>query len=162
MNTRNTLAALSIAVLLTLCVGTTAQNSNGTQNAQIVFVCEHGAAMSVIAAAYFNKQAAEHGLQERAIYRGVTPQEDLSVPTLKGLQDDGFTAPTAKPSLLTSQDVNGATHIFSVGCTLPSEVAANGKTEVWSDVPKVSEGYAVSREAIKRHVEQLVGRLQKP
>ena len=162
MNTRNTLTALSITLLLSICVSTTAQSSDGTQNAQIVFVCEHGAAMSVIAAAYFNKLAAEHGLQERAIYRGVTPQENLSVPTLKGLHDDGFTLPTAKPALLTSQDVNAATHIFSVGCTLQSEVAAIGKTEVWSDVPKVSEGYAVSREAIKRHVKQLIDRLQRP
>ena len=34
-------------------------------NPSIVFVCEHGAAKSVIAAAYFNKIAAEHGLRER-------------------------------------------------------------------------------------------------
>ena len=40
----------------------------------VVFVCEHGAAKSVIATAYFNKIAAERGLRARAVYRGVNPQ----------------------------------------------------------------------------------------
>src|SRR5581483_8682919 len=40
----------------------------------VVFVCEHGAAKSVIATMYFNKIAAERGLQARATYRGVNPQ----------------------------------------------------------------------------------------
>jgi hypothetical protein len=44
----------------------------GSPEAAIVFVCEHGAAKSVIAATLFNKLAAEHGLRERAIYRGAT------------------------------------------------------------------------------------------
>src|SRR5215813_9354941 len=36
----------------------------------VVFVCEHGAAKSVIATAYFNKLAAERGLAYRATFRG--------------------------------------------------------------------------------------------
>jgi len=56
----------------------------------VVFVCEHGAAKSVIATAYFNKVAAERGLRARATYRGVNPQTDLSVGALKGLRDDGL------------------------------------------------------------------------
>jgi protein-tyrosine-phosphatase len=39
---------------------------------EIVFVCEHGAAKSVIAAAWFNRLATERGLLERAIYRGAS------------------------------------------------------------------------------------------
>ena len=31
----------------------------------VIFVCEHGAAKSLIAAAYFNKLAAERGMKER-------------------------------------------------------------------------------------------------
>src|SRR5882672_12262372 len=75
----------------------------------VVFVCEHGAAKSVIATAYFNKIAAERGLHARAAYRGVNPQADLSVGALKGLRDDGLTAPDRKPSTITQADVDTAT-----------------------------------------------------
>jgi len=41
----------------------------------VVFVCEYGAAKTVIAAAYFNKMATEQGLAYRAITRGTAPDE---------------------------------------------------------------------------------------
>src|SRR5712691_7909397 len=83
----------------------------------VLFVCEHGAAKSVIATAYFNKIAAERGLRARAIYRGVNPQADLSVSALKGLRDDGLTTPEPKPSAISQADVDAATVIFAIGCT---------------------------------------------
>jgi protein-tyrosine-phosphatase len=61
-----------------------------------VFVCEHGAAKSVIATAHFNKMAAERGLRARATYRGVNPQAELSADALKGLRDDGLPAPNER------------------------------------------------------------------
>ena len=39
--------------------------------------------------------------------------------------------------------------------------ASSGKAENWTDVPEVSDGYAASRDAIKRHVERLIDQLQK-
>src|SRR5438094_7650135 len=80
----------------------------------VVFVCEHGAAKSVIATAYFNKIAEEKGLRTRAEYRGVNPQADLSVGALKGLRDDGLTVPDRKPSAITQTDVANATVIFAI------------------------------------------------
>ena len=128
----------------------------------IVFVCEHGAAKSVIAAAYFNKLAAERGLRERAIYRGASPQAELSVATLKGLREDGLVLPIEKPSSISQSDVSAATHIFAIGCALPSHASSSGKSDNWTDVPEVSDGYAASRDAIKRHVEALIDRIQTP
>lgn len=125
----------------------------------IVFVCEHGAAKSVIATAYFNRLAAERGLSERAIYRGASPQDELSAAALKGLRDDGLALPTAKPTSITSGEVTAATHIFAIGCSLPAHAAASGKAEDWTDVPEVSDGYAASRDAIRRHVERLIEQL---
>ena len=40
----------------------------------VVFVCEHGAAKSVVATAYFNKLAAERNLPFRATFRGTVPR----------------------------------------------------------------------------------------
>jgi len=53
-----------------------------------VFICEHGAAKSVIAAAYFNKLAAERHLNFHAIARGLTPQpvESFDIPA----PNDGY------------------------------------------------------------------------
>src|SRR5215467_3114555 len=78
----------------------------------VVFVCEHGAAKSVIATAYFNKMAAERGLPYRATFRGTAPQDDLSVRTVAGLRQDGLAVPGGKPSAITDRDVTTATHIF--------------------------------------------------
>jgi protein-tyrosine-phosphatase len=100
-------------------VATAIGQSDTSNPAEIVFVCEHGAAKSVIAAAYFNKLTSEKGLRERAIYRGASPQAELSVATLKGLRDDGLTVPTSKPGPIASDDVTSATHTFAIGCSLP-------------------------------------------
>jgi arsenate reductase (thioredoxin) len=126
----------------------------------VVFVCEHGAAKSVIATAYFNKIAAERGLRARATYRGVNPQTDLSVGALKGLRDDGLSPPDQKPSPITQADVNSASIVFAIGCTLPSNATASGKAGTWDDVPE-DKGYAAQRDAIKKHVEQLIDDLLK-
>jgi protein-tyrosine-phosphatase len=127
---------------------------------KVVFVCEHGAAKSVIATAYFNKLAAERGLPDRAIYRGANPQAELSVSALKGLREDGLAVPSAKPSPITTGDVTKATYIFAIGCSLPSQATSSGKTASWDDVPD-DQGYAAQRDAIKKHVERLLDQLQK-
>jgi len=126
----------------------------------VVFVCEHGAAKSVIATAYFNKIAAERGLRARAVYRGVNPQADLSVGASKGLREDGLVVPDAKPSSITQADVDAATVMFAIGCALPSNAIASGKADTWDDVPE-DQGYGATRDAIKRHVERLVDDLLK-
>ena len=131
-----------------------------TGDERVVFVCEHGAAKSVIATVYFNKLAAERGLPDRATYRGANPQAELSVSALKGLREDGLAVPTAKPSPITTGDVTKATHIFAIGCSLPAHAASSGKAESWDDVPD-DQGYAAQRDAIKRHVERLLHQLQK-
>jgi arsenate reductase (thioredoxin) len=126
----------------------------------VVFVCEHGAAKSVIATAYFNKLAAERGLPFRATFRGTSPQENLSVRAVEGLKADGLAVPTGKPTAIGDRDVAAATHIFAIGCTLPDVARRSGKAADWSDVPD-DQGYAPMRDAIVRHVNQLLGELQR-
>jgi hypothetical protein len=75
--------------------------------------------------------------------------------------DDGRIVPTFKPASITSDDVTAATHIFAIGCSLPAHAASSGKAENWTDVPEVSDGYAASRDAIRKHVEPLIDQLQK-
>jgi protein-tyrosine-phosphatase len=154
--------AVLFVFVASLCVAAdiAGQKVEPSAEPQIVFVCEHGAAKSVIATAYFNKMAAERRLPDRAIYRGANPQAELSVWALKGLKDDGLTLPSDKPSPITSADVTAATHIFAIGCTLPTYAVSSGKADSWDDVPD-DQGYAAQRDAIKKHVERLIEQLEK-
>jgi protein-tyrosine-phosphatase len=130
-----------------------------TQRPSIVFVCEHGAAKSVIATAYFNKLAAERGLPDRATFRGTAPQDDLSVRAVAGLKADGLEIPSGKPTAISDADVSSATHVFAIGCTLPQAALRSGKAADWSDVPD-DQGYGPMRDAIVRHVRQLLEELK--
>lgn len=130
------------------------------QDKAVVFVCEHGAAKSVIATAYFNKLAAERGLPFRATFRGTTPQDNLSVRAVEGLKADGVVVPSGKPSAISDKDVADATHIFAIGCTLPDKARQSGKAADWSDVPD-DQGYGPMRDAIVRHVKLLLDDLQR-
>jgi protein-tyrosine-phosphatase len=126
----------------------------------VVFVCEHGAAKSVIATAYFNKLAAERGLPYRATFRGTTPQEALSVRAVAGLKADGVAIPSGAPAAIEASDIAKATHIFAIGCTLPAAAQSSGKAKDWSDVPD-DKGYEGQRDAIVRHVKELLDDLQR-
>jgi protein-tyrosine-phosphatase len=151
-----TLFVLAVA----LGQGLAASASTQTQpKAQVVFVCAHGAAKSLIATAYFNKMAAERGLTARATFRGVEPQDDLSARAVEGLKADGVPIPEGKPAGLRDSDVTSATHIFAIGCALPPSATASGKAVSWSDVPD-DKGYAAMRDAIVRHVQELLDDLR--
>lgn len=126
----------------------------------IVFVCEHGAAKSLIATAYFNKLARERGVKERATFRGVSPQEGLSVRAVEGLRADGVAIPDGKPTAIGSDDVAGATHIFAIGCALPPTAASSGKAADWTEVPD-DRGYAPMRDAIVARVRALLDEIQR-
>jgi arsenate reductase (thioredoxin) len=149
-------------LVLSLVLGPPAhgQPADMPANPTLVFVCEHGAAKSVIAAAYFNKMAAERGLRARAIYRGVNPDAELSAAAVKGLRDDGMVPPAENPAAITAADVDRASVIFAIGCTLPPGAVASGKADGWNDVPG-DQGYGPMRDAIKKHVERLIDDLLK-
>jgi arsenate reductase len=152
------LGAVMIIRLLVLACALATQAA--TSGPAVVFVCEHGAAKSVIATAYFNKLAAERGLPFRATFRGTTPQENLSVRAVEGLKADGLSIPSGKPTAIGDNDISGATHIFAIGCTLPDKARASGKAAEWSDVPD-DQGYGPMRDAIVRHVKTLLDQLDR-
>ena len=89
-----------VAFVALLTAGAQAGPAAGVAT-RVVFVCEHGAAKSLIAAAYFNKLAAERGLSERATFRGVSPQDALSPLAVAGLRADGVPIPAGKPTAIT-------------------------------------------------------------
>ena len=126
-----------------------------TQDRTIIFVCEHGAAKSIIAATYFNKLAEEWNLSTRAIARGTIPEQELSVKTIEGLQQDGLSPTEAVPGKLTLADAKSAERIISF-CELPEEYQEKIIIEQWNDIPSVSEDYAKARDAILAKLKMLM------
>ena len=129
------------------------------QNPILVFVCEHGAAKSIIAAAYFNHLASEAELNLRAIARGTNPDPELSPQAIKGLSQDGLTPTEAAPRKLTEADIYSAQRVITF-CELPTEYKQQGIIKRWDGVPPISENYEKSRDAIMEHLNQLINDIQ--
>lgn len=120
----------------------------------IIFVCEHGAAKSIIAAAYFNRMVQQKGLDYIVLARGTNPDPELSPKTVLGLQQDGLTAPETTPQKLSVQEAASAQLVISF-CELPAEYQQKTIVEQWEDVPPVSEDYEKARDAIIAHLKSL-------
>ena len=121
----------------------------------ILFVCEHGAAKSILAATYFNKMAAERGLNVHAIARGTHPDQELSPKTVEGLERDGLHPTETNPQKLTRAEVESAQRIISF-CELPAGYPYQVPMEQWNDNPPVSENYETARDAIIQRIDQLL------
>lgn len=123
----------------------------------ILFVCEHGAAKSVVAAAHFNRLANEAGLRVRAVARGTDPDATLTPQAVAGLTQDGLKPIDDAPVSLTSADITGAGRVIAFGSLLlPAGATA---TESWTHVPAVSEDYARARDAMMPELQRLVREL---
>jgi arsenate reductase len=129
------------------------------QHNTIIFVCEHGAAKSIIAAAYFNRLANERGLNFNAIARGTHPDDELSAATVNGLARDGLAPGESRPQHLTQEDVLSAQQMISF-CDLPSEFVEAPAVEQWKDIPPVSQDYEKARDVILEHLQALLNRLR--
>ena len=112
----------------------------------IIFVCEHGAAKSIVAAGYFNQLARELNLKLHAIARGTNPDREFSPIAIDGLRRDGMDVPEGAPIELTREDVVIAQQIISF-CELPEHYNI-AQYEKWDDIPPVSENYDITRDRI--------------
>jgi hypothetical protein len=122
---------------------------------RVVFACQKGAAKSLVAAAYFNKIAAERGLTVRAAFRGIDPQDAVNATIVEGLRRDGVAVPPGSPSALTDRDVTSASRVITLGCPLPASAAGKGRT--WDDVP--GESYEAMRDVVVKRVTALLDEL---
>jgi arsenate reductase len=126
----------------------------------ILFVCEHGAAKSVVAAAHFNKRAMERGLPFRAISRGSAPDPAVPARITEGLAGEGLTMPASfAPALVTAGDVNAAARVvtFDVSLPVPHDRAM---VTSWDGLPAFSDAYAPASAAIASKVDALLKELE--
>jgi protein-tyrosine-phosphatase len=123
---------------------------------RVLFVCQHGAAKSVVAAAHFRRLAEARGLAVGAVAAGTEPDPQLAPGAVKGLAGEALEPGPARPRPVTLYDLDTATRVVGFGCDVAP--TRGQRVEQW-DVPAVSDGYAAARDRIVAHVERLVGEL---
>lgn len=130
--------------------------SNDDSSSTVLFICEHGSAKSIVAAAHFNRLARERGLPFRATSRGTDPDAAVHPAALAGLAADGL-IPGAEPTPLAAEDLAAAGHVVAFSA-LPPPYGSTREVETWS-VPPVSEDYELSRNSIVDRVSRLLEEL---
>lgn len=121
----------------------------------IVFVCEHGSAKSVVAAAHFNRLVGERGLGLCAVSRGTDPDPEIAPAAEAGLRADSLAAGDRSPAKLTQADADGAALVVTF-CALPRSYTTAAPVERWDGVPPVSEDYAKARDEIVGRIRRLL------
>ena len=128
---------------------------------KVVFVCEHGAAKSVIAAAEFERLAKQRGIAVRVISRGTSPDAEIGAPVRQGLHADGIDlAAAAKPVKVSAQDLEGAAKVVTFGPDLSEWLPKGAKAVDWSATPSPGKDYAVAREYVMKRLEALLRELE--
>jgi arsenate reductase (thioredoxin) len=128
---------------------------------QVVFVCEHGSAKSVVAAAHFNRLARERLVELVAVARGTSPDGEIAPRAAEGLAADGLAPDGGTPQRLTASDVDGAVRLVAFG-PLSEAYGRPVGIEIWEEVPPVSEDYARARDRILERLERLFDELAEP
>jgi arsenate reductase len=111
----------------------------------ILFLCPHGGAKSVIAAAYFEKTARLPFVAVAAAAE--EPYEEVPAPVAAFLGIHGLVPRRVEPA-----DFERAARVIAIDCEVDG-------AERSDDVPKVSEDFEGSVAAIRRHVDALIEEL---
>ncbi len=122
----------------------------------VLFVCLHGAAKSVLAAADFQRLAAERGLDLTAAAAGTEPDPEIAPGVLAALRAEGRDLSGQRPRRVTREDAAAAARVVTFGCDLGEATPSAVPVERWDDVPAVSEDLPVARATIRRHLERLL------
>jgi arsenate reductase len=147
------------ALMLVVVLATGTAEIQGPREQIVLFVCEHGAAKSVVAAAQFNQMAAERGLPFRAISRGTAPDATVPSRITEGLERDGLRLPDGfTPTALSGTDMAQAIRIVSLDVILPT-MRDSSRFVRWDGLPAFSDGYDTANRAITSMVESLIPEL---
>jgi arsenate reductase len=121
---------------------------------EILFLCPHGGAKSVIAACHFNRLAEERALPFRAASAAAEdPYDSVPAPVSEYLLRQGTDVRALRPRRVASAEIETAARVVAIGCELERA------TDRWDGVPAASEDLAASVAAIHARVEALAREL---
>ena len=121
----------------------------------VLFMCPHGAAKSVLAAAYFESRPGSAGSTSTCGPLGRSPTRWWRPPWPRTCAP-GYDVPVAKPQLVSAEDLASADLVVSLGCDLTGR-PVRGEVRRW-DVPSPSADFPGTDAAIKEHVNAARGR----
>jgi arsenate reductase (thioredoxin) len=144
-------------------LGTLASDAlGGRENSRkVTFVCEHGVAKSVIAAALFNREAEARGLNAFAEARGIEPEATIQPATAAGLTGDGMDISRYSPSRLNARDVEESSLVVTIGVLEEPDFLVAATFQEWDEIPPVSTGYDSARDALEAKVHELIMELER-
>jgi hypothetical protein len=125
------------------------------KNVGVLFVCLHGSAKSVVAAAHLRRIAGSRGLEIECTSAGLEPDDAIPPHVVAGLAADGLDSVIQAPRLVNIEMIEAADYVVSFGCELPGPPPGD-RLRVWEDVPAVSDGYGPARDAIIEHLTVLI------
>ncbi len=133
------------------------------EDRSIVFICEHGAARSLIAAKYLEKLTKQNGLNTKIIFRGISPDSVLHEGSKAGLLQDGlYVSQDEKPQALVEEDLKKAHLVITIDCKLPQAFENyNDKLISYEGVPSINKDYGAARDTIIRISEDVLWKLKK-
>jgi arsenate reductase len=122
----------------------------------VVFVCQHGAAKSVLAAALLERLAGERAIPLRALARGTEPEPQVAPAVAAGLLAEGIDVRAWRPRPLTPGDLARGWRVVSFAPDLSQLVPSGTVLEVWDDVPAVADGFQAAQAAIAGRLLRLI------
>ena len=125
----------------------------------VIFICDHGAFKSVVAAAAFNKMAKEQGLPVNAVARGVDPGKEIAANALNGLKLDNIPNYTLVPQKLSNEELAKASYVVAL-CTLPKDYNRPLHFEDWNKIPLINGNYANFRDSVLPSIRLLINNLK--
>lgn len=131
-----------------------------TEHHTILFVCELGAAKSVLAAAYLTQIASERGLPFRGVSCGTHPDPHVWPSVQESLIEEGLEPSADPPARMDEEDLSRAYRVVTFDRPeLEGKSAWATKHIVWNEMPAVREDILIARAAIRARVEALVDSL---
>jgi arsenate reductase (thioredoxin) len=126
---------------------------------RVLFVCEHGAGKSVLAAAYFAQLAKERGLDVKVDSAGTAPDAAVAPVVATHLEKQGYEVPIAKPRQATAADLATADIVVTMGCELKGLPKPTGRLLKWDEVPGPGQDLSGAEEAIRKRTAALAEEL---
>jgi protein-tyrosine-phosphatase len=149
------LCATALLMMVGLA-GTPAKAQTSSQKpTTVVFVCLHGSVKSQMAAVHFNRIAKERGLPFVALSRGIEVDAGIPDGIRQGLAAEGLAPVDDTPRPLVAEEASGAVKVFAFD-NVPGDRRGSANIIYWSDVPPATKDYNAARDAIVRHVEEVV------
>jgi protein-tyrosine-phosphatase len=130
---------------------------------RIVFICQHGAAKSIMAAAYCRALAEKHNLNIEILAAGADPDAQIFPEVIELLRAEKLALVEQHPRQATPADLANASQVISMGCDLKKISPSTSSTNIedWSDVPPPSKDLRLSFDRIRLRVQELIAHLQK-